>query len=148
MVELEGKVGIVTGGSTIIGRAVVRELHGLGAAVTVADVEPEGGEALADELGDSVVFGRAGITDDAQLQACVQATVERYGGAYAQHVVAWTNALLTPPPPHVLNLLGAATQDERVADRFVNGFDDPRDYQEWFMAPDRADSYLAELAAA
>jgi NAD(P)-dependent dehydrogenase (short-subunit alcohol dehydrogenase family) len=28
VVELDGRVGIVTGGSTLIGRAVVRELHG------------------------------------------------------------------------------------------------------------------------
>jgi hypothetical protein len=30
----------------------------------------------------------------------------------------------------------------------VNGFDDPRDYREWFMDPAKADAYLAELAAA
>jgi styrene monooxygenase A-like protein len=67
---------------------------------------------------------------------------------YAQAVTAWTNALLTPPPEHVLQLLGAAGQDERVARRFVNGFDDPRDYFEWFMDPAKADAYLAELAPA
>ena len=67
---------------------------------------------------------------------------------YAQAVTAWTNALLTPPPEHVLNLLGAASQDQRIAHRFVNGFDDPRDYFEWFMDPAKADAYLASLAAA
>jgi NAD(P)-dependent dehydrogenase (short-subunit alcohol dehydrogenase family) len=80
LVELEGKVGIVTGGSTVIGRAVVRELHAHGAAVAIADVEPEGGEALAEELGDRVVFTRTDITDDSRLQACVDDTVERFGG--------------------------------------------------------------------
>jgi hypothetical protein len=67
---------------------------------------------------------------------------------YAQAVTGWTNALLTPPPEHVLTLLGAATQDPRVAHRFVNGFDDPRDYFAWFMDPGKADAYLAQLAAA
>jgi len=66
---------------------------------------------------------------------------------YAQTVTGWTNALLTPPPEHVLQLLGAASQDQRVAHRFVNGFDDPRDYYDWFMDPAKADAYLAELAA-
>ncbi len=38
--------------------------------------------------------------------------------------------LLSPPPPHVLELLGAGN-----------------DY-EWFMAPDQAEQYLAEVGAA
>ena len=77
----------------------------------------------------------------------MQATFDGYW-EYAQAVTVWTNALLTPPPEHVLNLLGAASQDERVAHRFVNGFDDPRDYFEWFMDPAKAEAYLASLAAA
>ena len=77
----------------------------------------------------------------------MQATFDGYW-EYAQAVTGWTNALLTPPPEHVLNLLGAASQDQRVAHRFVNGFDDPRDYFEWFMDPVKADAYLASLAAA
>lgn len=67
---------------------------------------------------------------------------------YAGKVTAWTNALLTPPPPHVLNLLGAAGEFPAIASRFANGFDDPRDFFDWFMDPDKADSYLAEVAAA
>jgi hypothetical protein len=67
---------------------------------------------------------------------------------YAKSVVGWTNALLTPPPEHVLTLLGAANQDQRVAHRFVNGFDDPRDYDDWFMDPAKAEAYLGSLAAA
>lgn len=67
--------------------------------------------------------------------------------SYARSVVGWTNALLTPPPEHVLQLLGAAAQDPRVASRFVNGFDDPRDYDDWFMDPAKADAYLESLAA-
>ncbi|MGE5690615.1 MAG: styrene monooxygenase/indole monooxygenase family protein [Pseudomonadota bacterium] len=77
----------------------------------------------------------------------MQETFDRYW-AYASAVTAWTNALLSPPPPHVLDLLGAAGQDQRIAHRFVNGFDDPRDYGEWFMDPQKADAYLRELAPA
>ncbi|RDI75422.1 hypothetical protein Gocc_1220 [Gaiella occulta] len=68
--------------------------------------------------------------------------------AYAGKVVGWTNALLLPPPPHVLNVLGAAGQFPAVAHRFANGFDNPPDFYDWFMDPAKADAYLAEVAAA
>jgi hypothetical protein len=76
--------------------------------------------------------------------AFMQATFETYWN-YARHVAHWTNALLAPPPPHVLDLLGAANQSEEIANRFVNGFNDPTDYQEWFMYPDKAAEYLASV---
>ena len=81
-------------------------------------------------------------------RAFMEQLFERYWGDDGQYVTGWTNALLGPPPPHVLQLLGAGGQSRQVAHRFVNGFDDPRDYFDWFMAPDKAESYLAEVAAA
>ena len=42
---------------------------------------------------------------------------------------------------------GAAGQNPRIAKRFVEGFDDPRDFFDWFMTPDKAEAYLAEVAA-
>ncbi len=81
-------------------------------------------------------------------EAWMTDTFDELWNGYAEKVVTWTNALLTPPPPHVLNLLGAAGQFPAIASRFANGFDDPRDYFEWFMDPAKADAYLAEVAAA
>ena len=63
-----------------------------------------------------------------------------------QYAAMWTNALLGPPPDHVLQLLGAAGQYQPIATRFVNGFDDPRDYFDWFMFPDKAEAYIAEVS--
>jgi NAD(P)-dependent dehydrogenase (short-subunit alcohol dehydrogenase family) len=77
---LEGRTAIVTGGSTLIGQAVVRELHGHGMAVAVADVDAPPGEALAAELGERALFAETDITDDTALEALVAAVVERYGG--------------------------------------------------------------------
>jgi len=77
----------------------------------------------------------------------MQETFERLW-SYAEKVVGWTNALLLPPPPHVLQVLGAAGQYPAVAHRFANGFDNPPEYYDWFMAPDKAEAYLAEVAAA
>ncbi|WP_433566655.1 styrene monooxygenase/indole monooxygenase family protein [Nocardia sp. CA-151230] len=74
-------------------------------------------------------------------------TFERYWD-YAKYVVNWTNGLLVPPPEHVLAMLGAAGTSPRIARRFANGFDDPRDFFHWFMDPDSARSYLDDLAPA
>lgn len=78
-------------------------------------------------------------------RAFMEETFERYF-AYAQYVVAWTNALLLPPPQHVLELLGAAASIPAIAKRFADGFDDPRDFFEWFMDPEKATHYLAQFA--
>ena len=48
----------------------------------------------------------------------------------------------------MLKLLGAGGQNQQIAHRFVNGFDNPRDYFDWFMFPDKAEAYLAELGEA
>ncbi len=77
----------------------------------------------------------------------MKATFEAYWD-YAQYPTTWTNAMLQPPPPHVVEILGAAGQHQRVADRFANGFNDPRDFFEWFMDPGKAAAYLAEVTGA
>ncbi|MBA0127581.1 FAD-binding oxidoreductase [Haloechinothrix sp. YIM 98757] len=79
-------------------------------------------------------------------RAFMRETFERYWD-YAQYVAGWTNALLAPPPSHALDLLGAANDHPRIARRFANGFDDPRDFFHWFMDPASAQSYLASIAA-
>ncbi|MFH8841310.1 styrene monooxygenase/indole monooxygenase family protein [Streptomyces sp. NPDC017868] len=64
----------------------------------------------------------------------------------AQYVTKWTNAMLAPPPEHVLNLLGAAGQLQPVADRFANGFNDPADFENFFFEPEKTAAYLAEVS--
>jgi len=75
------------------------------------------------------------------------ATFERYWET-ARHVTKWTNAMLSPPPEHILNLIGAAGQLPPVADRFANGFDDPADFENFFYEPEKTGAYLASVAGA
>ncbi|MYT16248.1 2-polyprenyl-6-methoxyphenol hydroxylase [Streptomyces sp. SceaMP-e96] len=69
---------------------------------------------------------------------------ERYWTT-AQHVTKWTNAMLAPPPEHILNLIGAAGQLQPVADRFANGFNDPSDFENFFYEPEKTNAYLGSL---
>ncbi|GAB3463549.1 styrene monooxygenase/indole monooxygenase family protein [Actinophytocola sediminis] len=73
------------------------------------------------------------------------ATFAKYWN-YAQHVTRWTNAMLAPPPTHVLDIIGAAGQLPVVARRFANGFADPTDFQHWFLDPERAMAYLRSVS--
>ncbi|WP_279581894.1 hypothetical protein [Fodinicola feengrottensis] len=79
-------------------------------------------------------------------RAWMEQTFERFWQETAQYSTAWTNAFLQPLPEHVQQLLGAASQDPRIARRLGNGFSDPTDFQHWFMSPDAAQAYLASLA--
>ncbi|MBL8582181.1 MAG: FAD-binding oxidoreductase [Rhizobiaceae bacterium] len=78
--------------------------------------------------------------------AFMQAAFDRYW-AYAQFVVGWTNALLQPPPPHVLNIMGSAQAFPALAKRIANGFDNPPDLFPWFAVPEEAERYLGRLAS-
>jgi NAD(P)-dependent dehydrogenase (short-subunit alcohol dehydrogenase family) len=77
---LDGKTAIVTGGSTLIGQAVVRELHAHGVAVAIADVDAGPGEKLAGELGARCLFALTDVTDDEALERAAATAVERFSG--------------------------------------------------------------------
>lgn len=78
-------------------------------------------------------------------EAWMRATFDRYWDT-ARHVTKWTNAMLAPPPEHILNLIGAGGQLQPVADRFANGFDAPADFENFFYEPDKAGAYVASVA--
>jgi hypothetical protein len=71
----------------------------------------------------------------------MQGTFERYWD-YARYVVDWTNGMLLPPPPHVLELLLAAQKRPDIADWFVNAFDDPRRFFPQIANPAAAQQFL------
>ncbi|GGS10341.1 short-chain dehydrogenase [Streptomyces humidus] len=79
MSGLPVKTVLVTGGSTIIGRAVVRAFHAAGANVVVADIDEDGGLELMKEFEERVLFVQTDITDDAQVADCVGRAVSAFG---------------------------------------------------------------------
>jgi len=73
---LDGKVAIVPGGATKIGKAVVAAFRKAGTRVMVADINAEAGAAMA---GDGVAFQATDLRDDGQIAALVKATKETFG---------------------------------------------------------------------
>jgi NAD(P)-dependent dehydrogenase (short-subunit alcohol dehydrogenase family) len=79
---LEGKVAIVAGGSSGIGRATALEMAREGAQVVVAARRVDLGEKVAEEIrrgGGEAVFVPADVSRSADVEALVRAAVERYG---------------------------------------------------------------------
>jgi NAD(P)-dependent dehydrogenase (short-subunit alcohol dehydrogenase family) len=79
MEGLKGRVAIVTGGATMIGAAVVRAFHREGTKVAIADINDEAGQAVANSLDKDVLFVKTDLADDAQIAACVDRTVAKFG---------------------------------------------------------------------
>lgn len=80
--NLEGKVALVTGGSSGIGRATALAFAREGAKVVVADVVVEGGEEtvrMIKDGGGEAIFVKADVTQADQVEALVQKAVETYG---------------------------------------------------------------------
>ncbi|MCX4745526.1 FAD-binding oxidoreductase [Kitasatospora sp. NBC_01287] len=152
-----GGVELTDAGATLAGRyaPVVRnpigELPGGGLVLGVADVvvanDPITGQGSNNAAKCAAVYLEAIVAhgDKPFDREFLQSAFDRYWDD-AQHVTKWTNAMLGPPPEHVLNLIGAAGQLPPVAHRFANGFDNPADFENWFYDPEKAGAYLASVA--
>jgi len=76
--DIRGAVALVTGGASGLGAATAKRLFDAGASVVLLDLPSSSGEALAAELnasgsGSKAVFVPADVTDEAQVQAAVDA---------------------------------------------------------------------------
>ncbi|MBB5321743.1 3-hydroxyacyl-CoA dehydrogenase [Marinobacter oulmenensis] len=120
---------IVTGASSGIGEAVARRLHGLGARVTLADINEDCGNRVASELGDEAQFCRTDISDEASVNACVDQAVATFGaidGLVNCAGIPGAERVVGREGPHRLasfekalrvNLLGTFNMIRLVADR-------------------------------
>ena len=149
-VELTDRGGTLSGSYAPVVRSPVARLPSGGIALGMADVvvanDPITGQGAnnASKCAASylnTILGHGGRRyDDAFMRAA-------FGSFWddVQYGTTWTNAMLRPPPPHAVQLLSAAGQHQQIADRFANGVNDPRDFFAWFMDPDKAAAYLAEV---
>jgi NAD(P)-dependent dehydrogenase (short-subunit alcohol dehydrogenase family) len=89
--RLEGKVVVITGAGSGIGREAALLFSEAGASVCVADVSAEQGERTASECRDAF-FQHVDVADGASVRALYDATRERYGGID----VLYNNAGISP----------------------------------------------------
>ncbi|MGA2209283.1 MAG: 3-oxoacyl-ACP reductase [Acidimicrobiales bacterium] len=91
MGRLEGKVAVITGAASGIGKATARRFATEGASVVVADVSDDAGQSLASEIGG--LYVHADVTNAAQVEAMYDAAIAAFGGLD----VCFNNAGISPP---------------------------------------------------
>ena len=79
--NISGKTFLVTGGSSGLGAACARELHGAGANVVLLDIG-EHGAALASELGAKARFVKTDVTDETQVGAAIGVVTREFGALH------------------------------------------------------------------
>ncbi|MCA1844936.1 MAG: SDR family oxidoreductase [Actinobacteria bacterium] len=106
--ELAGKVAVVTGGASGIGRELCRRFAAEGASVVVADVDAPGAAAVAQEIGGLAVPGDMSV--EADLAALVDAT--RLTFDHIDLFCANAGILWGAPPDDPAAVIGADAPDE------------------------------------
>jgi len=76
---LDGKVAIVTGGSSGIGAAIAERFASEGARVVIAARRAAEGQAIAARLGANAEFIRADVAEEADIGALIGHTLDRFG---------------------------------------------------------------------
>lgn len=80
---LDGKIAIVTGAGSGLGRATTKAFAAAGASVIAADVDDDGGNETVSSVsadGGDATFVRCDVTDEDAVRALVAAAVDTYGG--------------------------------------------------------------------
>lgn len=122
-----------------------RSVFGMADALVVND--PITGQGANNAAKCSQVYLDAILSQgtEAFSRAWMEQTFEQYW-AYAGDVVKWTNSMLQPPAPHLLQLLGAASQSQPLAHAITNAFDDPRRFAPWWFDAGQCQSFIQKMS--
>src|SRR3954453_13979869 len=95
LLDFRGRVVLITGGATGIGRSTSLAFARQGATVVVGDVDDRAEETvrLIEEARGTALFVRTDVTAASDVEHLVQTTVDAFGGLH----VAFNNAGVLPP---------------------------------------------------
>jgi len=94
--RVSGKVAIVTGSASGIGRVSAETLAREGARVVIADIDSEGAQAVADSIveeGGQAIAIHVDVGEESQIISMVAATMQAFGALHVLH----NNAAITSP---------------------------------------------------
>ena len=80
--RLDGKVALVSGGASGLGRGAIEALHEGGASVVILDLPASAGEELVGSLGDRAAFAAGDVTSEADVEHAVELASTRFGGLH------------------------------------------------------------------
>jgi NAD(P)-dependent dehydrogenase (short-subunit alcohol dehydrogenase family) len=80
--ELKGKVAIVTGGASGLGRSTAERFVSAGASVAILDLDEENGQALSESLGKRTIFCKVNVADDDGIAAGIEEVMQAFGAIH------------------------------------------------------------------
>lgn len=86
--RFQNRVALITGGASGIGLAIARRLHSEGARVVAADLNVERLREIEAELGGNFLGVQADVTREADIEAMIERTVDRFGAVHCAFNVA------------------------------------------------------------
>ncbi|MGE8645240.1 styrene monooxygenase/indole monooxygenase family protein [Acinetobacter vivianii] len=149
-VELTDDGGCIAGRFTptvrypVLTLASGKKVFGMADALVVND--PITGQGSNNAAKCSKVYYEAILSHADQVfdETWMTQTFERYWD-YAQDVVNWTNSMLRPPEPQMVEALVAASQNQSIASHIVNNFDDPRGFSPWWFDSTASEQFLMQF---
>ena len=112
--NIAGKTFIVTGGSSGLGAACVRQLSAAGGQVVIADLNEEGGAAITADLPHNTRFVKTNVADETDVQTAFDTAINHFGGLHGAincaGIAIATKVISSSRGPHDLGMFSKVIQ--------------------------------------